>query len=395
MKKNLLMSGLLVLGMLNAVAVDWPVWRGPNGNSVTSETINAANLNATPVWTAKVGSGYSAISVFQGKALTAGNSGGNDIIYCMDANTGKIVWQYSYPCRVDKGYPGPRATPVTDGKNVYMLSIDGDLVCVNLADGKLVWEHKKMATGDVQNLKWGLASSVLLHDNVVYINLGSRGMTFDAATGKPLWKTSGTCNYSTPVIFKFGDRELLAIFGEKNLFILEPATGNTVASYEWLTKWNVNAAEPIITDGGKKILISSGYGHGAALLDFDGTSLKKIWENTNMCCHFSSPLLIDGIIYGVSGNPGGGILCAVDFNSGKLITKTKLKFGSLIQAGEQILYIEENGTLNVLNPAAGKCEVVKSIKVLNNGKCWTMPVLADGKIFCRNNIGDVVCLSAK
>jgi outer membrane protein assembly factor BamB len=396
MKKYIFAMVILVLGLINVSAVDWPQWRGANFNGATSETVDAKTFAAkTPLWRVQVGNGYSAVTVYQGKVFTAGSSVDSDTIYCLDANSGKVIWQYSYPSRINKSYPGTRATPVTDGKNVYMLSIDGDLICLNLADGKVVWEHKKLVSGGVKNLIWGISSSALLHNGNIYVNLGENGMVFDAATGKEIWKSEGVCNYSTPVVFNFNGRDLLAMFNEKSLNIIDAKNGQKIASYEWLTKYNVNAADPIIIDSGRKIIISSAYNHGAALLAFDGSSLIKVWESTDMCCHFSTPLLIDGVVYGVSGNAGSGLLSSIAVSDGKLITKNKLKFGNIIQVGQELLYLEENGVLNLINPAQGKCEVIASVKVISGGKCWTMPVLADGKIYCRSDKGELVCLSAK
>jgi outer membrane protein assembly factor BamB len=393
-----ILAAAVLLAVFSVIAADWPVWRGEKRDSTTTETINAETLTATPLWKADVGPGYSAVSVFKGKLLTAGNKNDQDVIYCLDAATGKEIWNYSYKCNAVKSYPGPRATPVTDGKNVYMVSREGDVTCVDINNGALKWEQKKLASGEVENIKWGLSSSVLLYSDMAIVNIGGKGMAFDAATGKPIWQSIGEGNYSTPVVFAYNGKDYLAIFSAEKLLILEPRTGNEIASYPWITKNNVNAADPIITDGGSKILISSAYNHGCALLGFDGKSLSKIWENKNLFCHFSTPVLIDGIVYSSSGSPGRGSLVAMQLADGKLCGKSdKLKFGSLILAGDTLVYLEETGAVSLIKPSAGKCEVVKTVKIseLASAKCWTMPVLAEGKVYCRNDKGQLVCLKVR
>ena len=390
-----ILSGTVLLATFSVMAADWPAWRGAKGDGITTEAVNT--LGDTPLWETNVGSGFSAVSVYKGKLLTAGNKDDQDIIYCLDAATGKEIWNCPLKCAATKNYPGPRATPVTDGGNVYMVSRDGDLACVDLESGKLKWNNSKLAVGDAQNLKWGIASSVLLSDGMAIVNIGSKGMAFNAATGEPVWKSKGEGNYSTPVAFSYENKNYLAIFSAKELLILEPRTGNEIASYPWTTKYNVNAADPLITANGSRILISSGYDHGAALLEFDGKSLKKIWESKNLCSHFTTPILIDGIIYGVNGTGGKGNLSAIKLSDGSACWQSKAKFGSFIQAGDKLVYIEDDGTLNLVKPAGEKSEVLKTVKIpkLGAAKCWTMPVAAEGRIYCRNANGLLVCIAAQ
>ncbi|MHB9138126.1 MAG: PQQ-binding-like beta-propeller repeat protein [Victivallaceae bacterium] len=393
-----ILAGVALLAAFPIIAADWPVWRGEKRDSTTPETVNAEALTASPLWIAEVGPGYSSVSVYKGKLLTAGNKNDRDIIYCLDAATGKEIWNYSYQCNAVKSYPGPRATPVTDGKNVYMVSREGDVACVDLSTGALKWEQKKLASGDVKNIKWGLSSSVLLCDNMAIVNIGGKGMAFDAATGKPVWQSAGEGNYSTPVVFAFNGKEYLSIFSAEKLLILEPRTGNEIASYPWITKNNVNAADPVIADGGGKILISSAYNHGCALLGFDGRTLTRIWENKNLLCHFSTPVLVGGIVYSSSGSPGRGNLIAMQLADGKLCWKSnEIKFGSLILAGDTLAYLDETGAVSLVKTSAVKCETVKTVKIpeLAAAKCWTMPVLAEGRMYCRNSKGALVCLKAQ
>ncbi len=389
-----ILSGTALLAAFSIMAADWPAWRGAKGDGTTTEAVST--FSDAPLWELNVGSGYSAVSVYKGKLLTAGNKNDQDIIYCLDAATGKEIWNCAIKCAANKNYPGPRATPVTDGSNVYMVSRDGDLSCVDLNSGKLKWSKSRLASGSVKNLKWGLASSVLLHDGMAIVNIGGKGMAFNAATGEPVWQSQGEGNYSTPVAFSYNSKKYLAIFSAEKLMILEPRTGNEIASYPWETKYNVNAADPLVLADGAQILISSGYGHGSALLNFDGVSMKKVWENNKLCSHFTTPVIIDGIVYGVNGT-GSGKLCAIKLSDGSPVSQSNLKFGSFIQAGDKFVYLEDDGTLNLVKPSAGKFDVIKSVKIpkMGSAKCWTMPVVADGRIYCRNANGLLVCIAAQ
>lgn len=397
MKK--IISGITLLATFSLMAVDWSAWRGEKRNGTTSETIKIEALSEIPLWEAEVGNGYSAVSVYHGRLLTAGNKNGQDTIYCLDAASGGEIWTYSYLCAAAGTYPGPCATPVTDGENVYMLSREGDIICLALGSGKLKWTRKKHGSDEVRKLTWGFASSILLHDGMAIVNMGGKGMALSAADGTPIWQSSGTGNYASPVIFSLKGKDYLAIFSVRSLLILEPRTGNEIASYPWETKYDVNAIDPIIAEDGSKIFISSSNDHGSALLNFDGKSLNKIWENKNLCSLLTIPILVDGIIFGVTGAGGAprGNFCAIKLSDGSLCWKSKIQFGSFVQAGNIFVYLEDNGTINLIKPSAIKCEVQKTVKYpkLGVAKCWTMPVVAEGRIYCRNANGRLFCIAAQ
>lgn len=395
MKKQVFILFVASALSFTAIAEDWPVWRGANRDGINQEK----NIKASSkvLWKKNVGDGYSAVSVYKGKLLTAGNSADQDIIYCLNPETGAEIWKYSYSCPKGKRFFGPRATPVTDGDKVWMLSRDGDLICLKLSDGSKIWSKKTLSSG-AKNLRWGLAGSPAIVGNLVLVNVGAKGMAFNKNTGKKVWANSGGKGaYATPMPFKYKGKQYVALFMGKELIINNVATGKKVASFPWISKYDINAADPIISADGQYIFASSGYNTGrGTLLKFNGRSLSKVWENRNMCSQFSSPVLYKGILYGVNGNTGGRkTICAMDFKSGVKKWRGTLRFGSLIIAGDMLVYLEENGKLSFLKINPDKEQIIKSVQVLRGGKSWTMPVLANGLLYCRNSKGDLVCLNLK
>ncbi len=376
-------------------AEDWSTWRGVNQNGKTTEKVASTSTLSKQVWTKDVHEGYPAVSVYQGKVLTAGNKNGSTTIFCLDAKTGAEIWTFKYPSPYVKSYPGPRATPVTDGKMVYMFSRYGDLYAVDFKTGKKVWHQDLDKDHDADNIRWGFSGTVGLKGNNVFVNAGVSGMAFNKTTGKPIWKNSGgRCGYATPVFFTHNKVDLVAIMGEKKFYIVNEKSGSIVADYDWVTSYNINATDPIITDQGNKIFISSAYKHGGALLNFDGKKLTKVWENKNLSSQFSTPVLIDGILYGSNGNTGKGKLVAVDHKTGELKWTSKKKFGSPLVVDDKILYLDERGNLMLIKPNPEKLEVLVENRIIKKGKCWTMPVVVDGLIYCRNDRGTLVVIDA-
>jgi outer membrane protein assembly factor BamB len=144
-------------------AADWPQWRGPRRDGISSETGWRAWTAGGPrrVWTAQVGEGFSSVAVKGGRLYTVGNAGGKDTVYCLDAGTGRVVWRFSYPCG-SGDYGGPRATPVVDGNRVYTFSREAQAHCLNAASGARVWERDlRRETGGAPP-QWGFAGSPLV-----------------------------------------------------------------------------------------------------------------------------------------------------------------------------------------------------------------------------------------
>ena len=124
----------------SAASVGWPQWRGPNRDGVSTET---GLLRAWPAagpalaWKASgLGSGFSSVSVVDGRVFTMGDVGGAQHVIALSATDGKKLWSARVGAPWVDEYAGPRGTPTVDGYLVYGLGTEGDLVCVEAATGK-------------------------------------------------------------------------------------------------------------------------------------------------------------------------------------------------------------------------------------------------------------------
>jgi len=381
-----------------ADAKDWPRWRGPNADGISTDSDWAPTaLQAEPVvvWQANVGRGWSSVTIEGRRLYTMGNKSDKDVVYCLDGGAGLEVWTYDYDCpKAWGGYAGPRATPVVHGDSVYTFSVAGHLHCLNAKDGSLKWRRDVAKEMKVKNLRWGFSASPCVDGPLVILNAGEHGMAFDANTGESVWSSGhGASGYATPVIFTLKGKRCAAIFGEKALHAVDVKTGKKLWSHPWEVKYDVNAADPIVS--GDKIFISSGYGKGCALLDVSRGKPKQVWENKLLKNHFSSSVLFEGHLYGIDGNAGRGTLRCLDFKTGKEKWNQNLGFGSLMIAGGKLVVLNEKGELFIAEARPSAYEQIAKGKVLspNGGKCWTMPVYCKGRIFCRNSMGDLVSIS--
>jgi outer membrane protein assembly factor BamB len=393
-KKNLIIILLLIIGAVNILqADDWTVWRGPDKNGISKETgWNPEGISKT-LWKKDIGAGYSSVVISKGNLFAIGNKDKKDTVYCFDAITGKEKWSFSYPCGKGGGYAGPRATPTIDGRFVYTFSLEGILNCIDIATGKRIWDQN-ITKFNAENIKWKFSGSPVISGNLIIINAGEHGMAFDKKTGKKAWISTGQGGYSTPLVFGTKTKPMIAIFGLAAINAVDVKTGRKIWSFPWKTKYDVNAADPVITDNG--MFISSGYGKGCALLDISGRSPKAKWQNTNMRNHFTSSIFLDGVIYGCDGQTGKGELICLDEKTGNINWKNNLGFGSLIISDGKIIYLNEKGTLTICKVSKTAYSEITTASVLSNaGKCWSVPVLSNGLLYCRASKGSLICLDLR
>ena len=382
LKKSVMIVAAFILSVSLSLADDWPHWRGPNYDGVSKETdINPTALsNPTIVWEAKIGTGFSTVSIADGKAYTAGNiNKDTDVIYCFDAMTGEELWTFTYPEPLTaKSYEGGcNATPTISEGKVYTLSKTGKTFCLDANTGKEIWKRKLPYKGPT----WGFASSPVIVDELVIYNVGFSGVALNKADGQVIWKSDDKpAGYASAVPFERDEKKYIAMFCAKMLNVIETHTGKVVMTYPWETSYDGNIADPIISGG--KIFITSGYNHGAALLKISPEGLHEVWQNKNMRTHMSGPVLIDGYLYGIDDNQ----LACVEWKTGEQMwTEKAPKKGSLCAAGDKLIVLGESGMLYIVKASPDGYKEFSSSQILSD-RCWTMPTLANGKVYMRNSV---------
>ncbi|TAN36336.1 MAG: alcohol dehydrogenase [Verrucomicrobia bacterium] len=380
----------------SAPAADWLQWRGPTRDGISAETTWSAQWPASgPAqhWKLNVGTGCSSVVVAQGRLFTMGNSNDTDTVYGLDAASGQALWKYAYPCPLDPHLfeGGPGATPTVDGDHVYTLSRAGQLHCLQAATGKVLWAKQLVRDFGGKVPTWGYTGSPIALDNKLIFDLGAPDaatIALDKLTGNVLWKSGGKgASYGTLMPFTHAGKACLASFNAFGLIVRDAATGQELARYPWKTNYDINATTPIIA--GDKIFISSGYNHGSALLQFSGDKLTALWETKKMRNHFNSCVLWQNHLYGFDMET----LTCMNFATGEVVWKqTGLGKGSLMLADGKLIIQAERGDLVIAAASPVAFQEIARTKVLN-GRCWVVPVLANGRIYCKNNLGDLVCVS--
>ncbi len=390
---------LLVLNGV-ALADDWPHWRGPNRNGISSETnwLDHWPDNGPPIaWKAKVGTGFSSFSVANGRIFTMGNENNTDTVFCLEVETGKPLWKHSYESDLgDKFFEGGTAsTPTVDADRVYTLSRWGDLFCFEAPTGKIVWMKNVQKETSARIPGWGFSSSPLVHENLLVLNIGEAGMALDKATGKIIWQSANKdSGYSTPFPLHRAGQWLAIIGSGQSYLAVDLRTGQEAWRLRWLTQFGVNAADPIVE--GDRVFISTGYGKGAALLKLGGIEPEILWKSKEMRNQFNNCVLIDGHLYGIDGDTTEkAMLKCVEFTTGVVKwSHPGIGSGAVMASAGKLIVLSDRGELMIAPASPDRFKPTARAQVMG-GKCWSVPVLANGRIYCRNSRGDVVCVDVR
>lgn len=350
------------------------------------------------MWKASVGIGFSSISVAQGRAFTLGYGNSNDTVFCFDAASGRQLWKHSYPSSLDDNYyeGGPATTPTVDGTRVFTLGKRGNLLCLEAASGRLVWERNLVDQIPVAKPEWGFSGSPVVVGDLLVVNAGRSGVALNKSTGATVW-SSGTnaAGYATPVVYHTGADRSLALFTGEGLVGVRASDGHELWRHPWVEEFGINAVDPILPTADRAFLTS--YRLGGALLKMGEGSVTEVWTNKNLAVGFSSCVLIEGHLYGVHGTADGPekeVRC-IELSTGALKWKQeKFGLGSLTAASGKLILLSDRGELIIAEASSDRFKPLARAQVLG-GKCWTVPVLANGRIYCRNAKGTLVCLDVR
>lgn len=395
-----LFSLLVFNPLVNVDGSDWPHYRGPNRDGISEESGLRKKGKAPVLWEKSLGLGYSSPVVAAGRVVVSGHDGAKtDSLFCFDEATGDERWKYSYEQPVGDLYfqGGTTGTPTIEGGRVYQLAREGDLFCLSLDSGEVIWKKHMQEDFGYSKPTWGFTGSPLVMGDRVYVNAGESGIALDKNSGEAVWKSDNEeAGYSTPYpLLKNGKRYM--IFTSKRAYTcVNPDTGERVWSERWMTRYGVNAADPVVS--GDFIFISTGYGKGAILLKWSGEGEpEKVWQSREMRTQMNACVLLDGYLYGIDGNEGAdgtGLKC-IELTSGEVKwVETSVGHGTAVAVKGELLVLTEEGDLQVADASPSGYKPTFSQKVLQP-KVWTVPVFANGRVYCRNAAGNLVVLSMK
>ncbi len=392
-----LCHALALIVVVAACGADWPGILGPNRDGVSPETglLAAWPAKGPPlVWEREVGEGFSGPAV-AGRALVLFHRlGGDEVVECLEAATGKQRWKFAYPSiysdPLGKG-DGPRATPLIFGDKTWTLGAGGVLTCVALADGTKVWQRDLSADYGPRQGFFGVGTTPLLEDGRLLINVGARGagvVGLDAATGKELWKaTDQEASYASPIAATIDGVRHAIFFTREGILSLDPATGAVHFSKRWRSRLNasVNAATPLVS--GDLLFVTASYGTGALLAKCKKDGIEEVWKGDGtLSSQYATPVVRDGFLYGCDGRSDVGTVAlrCLELKTGK-VRWSQESFGcaSLTAADGRLILLTEAGELVLVDCTPDAYRELARASVLA-APVRALPALSGGKFFGRD-----------
>jgi outer membrane protein assembly factor BamB len=397
-------TGLLwTPGSRPAHAEDWPNWRGPDHNGISRETAwDADKLKAGPIilWRKQIGTGFASVTVSDGRAYALGNTAKpdgkkdqeqKDILWCLDARTGGEMWKHSCPCLLEpKSHEGgPSATPTIEAGRVYSVSKQGHVFCLDAGNGAVLWQKHLTNDYGVKPHEWGFSGSPIIVDDLIVLDAGTHGLALRKQDGTLAWvNEKGPAGYSSAVPYEQQGQKCVAILGNKEVYGVVAATGQVLWRQPWKTMYDESIPDAIVA--GDKLFMSSGLGTGATLFQIRADKLVPVWSNKEMQNWLSTSILWQDHIYGVDSKDGA--LKCLDLQTGAVKWAHEgLGAGSVMLAGGRLIALSDKGKLMIAEALPGGYTELAAAQVLE-GKCWTVPVLAKGRIYVRNADGELVCV---
>jgi len=410
---------MLMAGMVNIIAQDWPQYLGPNRNSLSDQK---DILRSWPqkgpevLWTAEVGIGFGGPVVKDGKVyLLDRDDKVGDKLKCFDLSSGKELWSFAYEAPGSVMFPGSRSVPAFDGNRIYTCGPYGNLYCIDINTHKPVW-NKNVWTdfGGGEIPRWAITQCPLVYGDLLI--LASQApqagvVAYEKLTGKVKWTTPslGPVGYVSPSILKVGGENHIVMItasagrGESakggKVVGIDPLTGKILWEY---TNWQCGIPVPGAIDaGGGRALISGGYEAGAAMIKVekkpDGSySVAELYKNADFGAHTQPPVLYKDHFYAQysTNERKDGLVCmSID---GQIKWKTMraplFDKGGLIVADGLLLVTDGSSKLYLIEPDPSAFKPIATAELLkgNSGdqrfptQNWAPLALANGRLLIRD-----------
>ncbi|MCY2973692.1 MAG: PQQ-like beta-propeller repeat protein [Planctomycetota bacterium] len=389
---------------------DFPELLGKGRTAQIDRFSLPANWDEKPpqlLWRHPVGLGWSSFAIVGNAAVNLEQRDDQECVVCYDVRTGSELWSHGEKLRFNHEHgDGPRTTPSIHDGRVYSFGATGVLTCIDFKSGKLIWKQSVFDDPASQNLLFGMSGSPLVHNGLVVVTPGAgkggSAIAFDAKTGSEVWRSGDDpASYSSPVAVSLCGHNQILSFNGAGL-----QSYNELGESLWLQPWvtqgdsRVNVAQPMVLSEDQiddatgtdsmgniwaKVLISSGYDKGTALLKItranDQWFSEVLWESKQLKSKLSNFVVYANHAYGFD----NGILACIDLKNGQQTWKRgRYGHGKMLLVQDKLLILAESGEVVLVHASSDSHQELTKFEALSS-KTWNNIALAGDILVVRND----------
>ncbi|MHB8969895.1 MAG: PQQ-binding-like beta-propeller repeat protein [Pirellulaceae bacterium] len=408
------------------VAEDWPQWRGPTRDGVWRETGLIDTFPSAQLawkWSTPLGSGYSGPTVSHGcvyvmDRLTEPEE--VERVLCFDEQSGRQLWVHAYACPyAGISYTaGPRASVTLDEGRAFALGSTGQMHCLDATTGRVLWQRDLNREYRIRMPEWGIAAAPLVVADVVILHIGGRDgacvVALEKGSGQERWRAlDDRASYSAPIVIEQAGEQVVMVWNGDALAGLAPTTGKILWRIAFPPR-NMPIGVPTPVVEGNRVFVSSFY-DGSLMVELGGPppTATLLWSQRGaserktkaLHCMISTPLMMDGHVYGVDSY---GELRCLRADTGERVwedqTATPRARWSnihMVRQDNRVWMFNERGELIIGQlSTAGFKEISRAQLIApttdqldqRGGVCWSHPAFANQHVFARND-RQLVCAS--
>ena len=404
------LAGIYCSAIRTVQASDWPQFLGPHRNGLSDETgliDKWPDAGLKEVFRVRGGIGMSGLCIQQGRLLTLAQNATHQQLLCLDAKTGKQNWVSDLaPAYSNPMGNGPRSAPALTDSQAFVLTGEGNLIAVGLAEGDIQWRVNVIEELGGKAAEYGMACSPLIHDGLVIVTAGSPNGTvaaYESKTGKLGWSVGqDRTGYSSPALLKVAGETHLVVFSGTALLGIEPSEGELLWRFPYETDYDCNIATPIQV--GSDVFVSSGENHGSVMLSVTkeggAYQVEERWSSQGrksvMRNEWQTSILLKGHLYGFDNVGSAGPithLTCIDAKSGERVWQ-ELRFGkgNLIAADGKLLMTTMDGEFVMVRATDQGFQEIGRQEVL--GMTRQAPALSNGFVYLRDD-QEIVCIDLR
>lgn len=369
---------------------DWPDWRGPGRDGRVPRLPTRLPETARFVWKkAAMTGGLAGLSVSGDRLILAERdfSEEHDVYRCLDAGNGELRWRIEFPVRGHLDYgQSPRATPVIHEGRAYLLGAFGDLRCVDVTDGTVLWERRLPREFDAELPTWGMCSTPLVVDDLLVVNPGGTNaslVALDRLTGRTRWTTPGfPAAYASFICAELGGQRQIVGYDQHSLGGWDVNTGERLWQLVPPVEGDFNVPTPIAVNGG---LVVATENNGTRFYQFDGSGRiipEPAGAFDELAPDTTTPVVTCGRVFGAHLG-----LCCLDLRNGLKPVWHRDDdalgdYATLIADDRHVLVITLGGELLLLDGHADEYAILSRLRVFDDDvEVYAHPALVGSRLY--------------